>query len=60
MADDHARAGIAFGLAENLLSGKDYLAAVARFRMARDYVSAAGDGRLSALVPTRFSRPRGR
>jgi DNA-binding CsgD family transcriptional regulator len=50
VADDHARAGIALGLAENLLSGKDYLAAVARFRMARDYASAAGDGRLSALA----------
>jgi DNA-binding CsgD family transcriptional regulator len=50
VADDDIRATIALDLAENVLSGKDYPAAIARFRMARDYASAAGDGRLSALA----------
>jgi len=50
VADDHVRAVIALGLAENLLGVKDYPAAIARFRAARDYASASGDGRLSALA----------
>jgi predicted ATPase/DNA-binding CsgD family transcriptional regulator/DNA-binding XRE family transcriptional regulator len=49
-ADDHVRATLALGLAENLLSGKDYPAAITHFRMARDRASASGDGRLSALA----------
>jgi len=50
VASSHTQAVVALGLGENALRSKDYQAAISRFRGARDYASAAGNGRLLALA----------